>query len=463
MTQSVPFWKSKQLEEMTLAEWESLCDGCGRCCVFKVREVEGSPLHWTAVGCTLLDCETGHCKDYPNRVQKVFDCFQMTPEIVRTQDILPPSCGYRRVKEGRDLAWWHPLISGTNETVYQAGISVRGRIVPPEQAGDVIDHIVDWQEYPPTGRDDLLPRERALFAGANAELPTAFTAALTVDTRRMAAQALWLLRNGCSGLVLFGDAGEGQSLGVSERLTVLESLVDAGVPVSKLLPVTGTANLNDTILLTREAEAVGCRGVLLPPPFYYKGCAEAGTIEWFDTVARRVGGRTRLYVDLAPETTGVPISVEGLATLFDRHAGRIAGLRLSGALRGEARAITHRFAPALVEVYAGSPEVLADVMDAGGSGCMFGLAAIAPRLLSRICDLAHAPGTPADHAKVQALASAMAEYPVAAVVKHLLARLSDDPEWLRMRPPLEPLPEGWDHQGLAITAIEGRRVLVARK
>ncbi len=121
-----PFWETKTLEEMTAAEWESLCDGCGRCCLNKLEDEDTGEIVLTRLACALLDIGQCRCSDYPNRFAKMPDCINLTPEKVRTLAWLPSTCGYRRVKEGRGLAWWHPLISGDPETVHQAGISVRG-------------------------------------------------------------------------------------------------------------------------------------------------------------------------------------------------------------------------------------------------------------------------------------------------------------------------------------------------
>jgi uncharacterized cysteine cluster protein YcgN (CxxCxxCC family) len=125
----VPFWRRKRLEEMDAAEWESLCDGCARCCLNKLEDIDTGEISWTDVACRLLDGETCRCRDYGNRQGIVSDCVQLDPEAVRTLSWLPPTCAYRLVAEGRDLYWWHPLVSGDPETVHQAGVSVRGRTV----------------------------------------------------------------------------------------------------------------------------------------------------------------------------------------------------------------------------------------------------------------------------------------------------------------------------------------------
>ena len=141
-----PFWQQKSLEDMTLPEWESLCDGCGRCCLNKLEEEDTGRIFFTSVGCRLLDGETCGCRDYPRRQKKVKDCVQLTPQNVREIPWLPPTCGYRLLAEGRDLYWWHPLVSGDPTTVHSAGVSIRGRLSGSEKDipdSELDNHIVD--------------------------------------------------------------------------------------------------------------------------------------------------------------------------------------------------------------------------------------------------------------------------------------------------------------------------------
>ena len=121
-----PFWKTKTLEELNEKEWESLCDGCGRCCLVKLEEEETGEILLTRLSCKLLNTSTCKCSNYPNRFALMPDCGDLNAGNVRQTKWLPSTCGYRIVAEGRDLAWWHPLISGDPNTVHQAGISVRG-------------------------------------------------------------------------------------------------------------------------------------------------------------------------------------------------------------------------------------------------------------------------------------------------------------------------------------------------
>ena len=168
MTAGVPFWQAKRLHEMTAAEWESLCDGCGRCCLHKLRHDDTGELSFTTVACRLLDLHSCRCSDYAGRRRRVPDCVQLTPDALREIDWLPPSCAYRRLAEGRGLAWWHPLVSGDPETVHTAGVSVRGRAVSEKRAGPLEHYIAEWPGRPPRVR--RRPQAKDAPGGAEKEM-----------------------------------------------------------------------------------------------------------------------------------------------------------------------------------------------------------------------------------------------------------------------------------------------------
>jgi hypothetical protein len=147
-----PFWRTKSLDAMTADEWESLCDGCGRCCLIKLEDEDTGEVHHTDIGCTLLDGIGCRCRDYPRRQKKVPDCVRLTPEAVRTIPWLPPTCAYRLVRDGLPLYPWHPLVTGRASSVHEAGISVRGRLSGNEEEfteDEYLDRIVDWPGLSP--------------------------------------------------------------------------------------------------------------------------------------------------------------------------------------------------------------------------------------------------------------------------------------------------------------------------
>ena len=140
------FWETKSLAEMDPEEWESLCDGCGKCCVVKLEDVDTGEFHSTDVGCRLLDGDTCRCTDYPRRRELVPDCVVLTPDSLDRLPWMPSTCAYRLLNEGRPLPSWHPLVTGDPDSTHRAGISVKGRILSEETVAvdDYPDHIVDW-------------------------------------------------------------------------------------------------------------------------------------------------------------------------------------------------------------------------------------------------------------------------------------------------------------------------------
>lgn len=131
---------------MSKAEWESLCDGCGKCCLHKLEDEDTGNIHYTNVGCRLLNLGTCRCNDYPDRKRHVPDCVQLSPKEILQLRWLPSTCAYRLLADGKPLPWWHPLVSGDPQSVHRAGISVRGRAVAENRAGPFQHHIVKWPE-----------------------------------------------------------------------------------------------------------------------------------------------------------------------------------------------------------------------------------------------------------------------------------------------------------------------------
>ncbi len=140
------FWRRKALNEMTRKEWESLCDGCARCCLEKLEDDDSGEITFTEVACRMLDLESCRCREYARRLRFVADCVSLRPGAVTRLKWIPSTCAYRMLAEGKDLPEWHPLVSGDPESVHRAGMSVRGRAVPGALAGDLEDHAVTWLE-----------------------------------------------------------------------------------------------------------------------------------------------------------------------------------------------------------------------------------------------------------------------------------------------------------------------------
>jgi len=146
-TSAEPFWRRKTLEQLSDDEWESLCDGCGRCCLVKLEDEDNGEILFTNVACHLLDTGRCRCTDYRRRHEQVADCLVLRPLTPALVVALPPSCAYRRLAEGHDLEDWHPLVSGDPDSVHRAAISVRGLAVSEEyiHPGQLEDHIISFQ------------------------------------------------------------------------------------------------------------------------------------------------------------------------------------------------------------------------------------------------------------------------------------------------------------------------------
>ncbi len=136
-----PFWKTTKLEDMTEQQWESLCDGCGKCCVYKIED-EDQELYQTDVACRYFNQSTCRCTQYSKRLELVPDCIQVTPEGARNYEWLPNTCAYKLLAKGKDLPEWHPLVTGDPESVHKANRSARGKVILETEAGDLEDHVI---------------------------------------------------------------------------------------------------------------------------------------------------------------------------------------------------------------------------------------------------------------------------------------------------------------------------------
>ncbi|HJN22478.1 MAG TPA: YcgN family cysteine cluster protein [Rhodospirillales bacterium] len=141
-----PFWRLKPLSQMSAEEWESLCDGCAKCCLEKLENIDTGKIVYTNVACHLLNIDSCRCTDYVRRKHLVDDCERLTAKNISTLKWLPETCAYSLLANGQDLPWWHPLVCGDPEAVHRMGMSVRGRAVPGNTAGDLEDHIVNWPD-----------------------------------------------------------------------------------------------------------------------------------------------------------------------------------------------------------------------------------------------------------------------------------------------------------------------------
>jgi 4-hydroxy-tetrahydrodipicolinate synthase len=279
----------------------------------------------------------------------------------------------------------------------------------------------------------------ALFGGVNAAVLTPLHADLSVDLDRMAAHCRWLLANGCNGLAILGTTGEANSFGVSERIAIIEGLIERGIPPATLLPGTGTTAIPDTVLLTRRAADLGCRGALLLPPFFYKNPSEDGLFAYYAEVANRVGDGIKLYFYHFPAQSAVPITVPLISRLRRACPGAFKGIKDSSGDFANTASYVQAFAQDGFEVYCGDDGALQALLREGGAGCI----TAASNVGSAVSAVVYANWDNAVGAQAQvtlaAIRKAVTSAPLIPGLKALIARRTGDPAWQRPRPPHLPL------------------------
>lgn len=275
----------------------------------------------------------------------------------------------------------------------------------------------------------------ALFGGVNAAVLTPMHADLSVDLDRMARHCHWLLANGCNGLGILGTTGEANSLGVAERIAVMEGLIARGVPAGVLLPGAGTPALTDTVLLTRRAAELGCRGALLLPPFFYKNPSEDGLFAYFSEVATRVGGDIKLFLYHFPAQSAVPVTVPLLARLLHAFPGVFKGVKDSSGDIANTLSYVENFAAQGFEVYCGDDGALHRLLNAGGAGCITAASNVGSSVSSVVYANWNTPAGEAAQVTLSAIRKAVTSAPLISGLKSLIARHTGDAAWTRIRPP----------------------------
>jgi 4-hydroxy-tetrahydrodipicolinate synthase len=277
--------------------------------------------------------------------------------------------------------------------------------------------------------------QKALFGGVNAAVVTAMNDDLSIDVDRLAARCRWLLANGCNGLGLLGTTGEANSLGISERLAVMEGVVERGVPAQVLLPGTGTTAITDTVLLTRRADALGCRGALLLPPFFYKNPSDDGLFAYFSEVINRVGGDIRFYLYHFPAQSAVPFGLDLIGRLLKAFPGKVKGIKDSSGDFANTKSYVDAYASEGFEVYCGDDGALHRLLNAGGAGCITAAANVGSAVSARVYANWDKPAGAEAQVTLTAIRAAVTSAPLIPGLKALVARHTRDPRWTNLRPP----------------------------
>lgn len=275
--------------------------------------------------------------------------------------------------------------------------------------------------------------------GVLAPVLTPFNAGMEPDILRFTQLCRWLVAQDC-GLAMFGTNSEGNSLSVEERIDLLATAIEAGVPAHRMLPGTGSCSLTDAVRLTRAAVGGGCAGVLALPPFYYKTVTDEGLFAFFSEVIERVGdSRLRLYLYHIPPVAQVAFSHALIERLLKRYPVVVAGMKDTGDDWAYTARAIDLFAREGFGVFAGTETILLDTLRQGGAGCISATANVNPGAIVRLFQSWQGADAQAQQDALNAIRARFTAYPLIPAMKAAIAAATDDPAWCRVRPPLEPL------------------------
>jgi len=288
-----------------------------------------------------------------------------------------------------------------------------------------------------TASPALKPQAAARLKGVLSPVITPFKADLSPDAERFVRHCRWLLKSGCTGLAVFGTNSEANSLSTEEKLALLEALARGGVPAASLMPGTGHCALPAAVRLTSAAVKMGCGGVLMLPPFYYKGVSDEGLYRFFAEVIERVGDeRLRLYLYHIPPVSQVAITLPLIERLLAKYPGIVAGAKDSSGDWSNTKAMLDAFAKAGFDVFAGSEVFLLENMRNGGKGCITATGNVTPGPIDQVYRNWQAPNADLLQAGITATRKIVQKVPMIPALKAIIANYGNDPQWRTVRPPL---------------------------
>ncbi|HMA32771.1 MAG TPA: dihydrodipicolinate synthase family protein [Casimicrobiaceae bacterium] len=274
------------------------------------------------------------------------------------------------------------------------------------------------------------------MAGVLAPVVTPFSAGGAPDVGRFVPHCRWLLDQGV-GLAVFGTNSEANSLGIDERIDLLERLAAAGIDPARMMPGTGTCALTDSVRLTAQAVKLGCAGTLMLPPFYYKGVTDEGLYRSYSEIIERVGdARLRIYLYHIPSVSQVPISLGLIERLLKAWPGTVAGVKDSSGDWTHSKAMLDRFAGEGFDVFVGSESFLLANMRNGGKGCISATANVNPAAIHRLWSRWQQADADAMQRALDRVRATFQKYPMIPALKQAIAHWGRDPAWARVRPPL---------------------------
>ena len=274
------------------------------------------------------------------------------------------------------------------------------------------------------------------ISGVLSPVVTPFKADLSPDPDRFVRQCKWLSSQNV-GLAVFGTNSEANSLSVDEKMVLLEKLVSAGVDPSRMMPGTGHCAIPDSVRLTAHAVKLGCAGVLMLPPFYYKGVSDEGLYRAFSEVIERVGEpRLRVYVYHIPPVAQVPITLGVVEKLLKKYPGTVAGMKDSSGDWNNTKAFLDAYAKSGFDVFPGAETFLLQGMRNGAMGCISATANTNPGAIARLYDTWQAADAEAQQKRLDEIRSTFAKYPMIPALKAAIAHYGGDAAWSKVRPPL---------------------------
>jgi 4-hydroxy-tetrahydrodipicolinate synthase len=278
------------------------------------------------------------------------------------------------------------------------------------------------------------------FAGVLSPVLTPFKKDLNPDTGRFVAHCRWLLEQGATGLAVFGTTSEANSLSAEERMQLLEALVADGVDPKLLMPGTGCCALSDSVRLTAHALRNGCGGVLMLPPFYYKGVSDDGLFANIAEVIERVGDeRLRIYLYHFPQMAVLGYSLDLIEKLIKTYPSIVVGVKDSSGDWSNTEAMLKRF-PGF-DVFPGSEVFLLPALRGGGAGCITATANVNAAMVRNLYDRWQTTQADALQEEITTLRKAIQAYPMIPALKQIIAHYRNDPAWTAVRPPLVRLSE----------------------
>jgi 4-hydroxy-tetrahydrodipicolinate synthase len=274
------------------------------------------------------------------------------------------------------------------------------------------------------------------ITGVLSPVVTPFRPDLSPDPERFVRQCRWLLSQNV-GLAVFGTNSEANSLSVEEKLELLDRLVGAGVDPARMMPGTGCCALTDSVRLTAHAVKLGCGGVLMLPPFYYKGVSDDGLFRNFAEIIERVGeARLRVYLYHIPPVAQVPITLSLVERLLKAYPTQTAGMKDSGGDWKNTKAFLDTFAEAGFDIFPGAETFLLQGMRHGGAGCISATANVNPAAIARLYDTWRGADAEAQQKRLDEIRGTFAKFPMIPALKAAVAHYGGDPSWATVRPPL---------------------------